>query len=344
MLRRTQSIVFKEEDEPESPPEPAPRRVPEPEPRPDPVISPFVERRRSDRRGMDALRAEALRAVISRVEDRNFGGLRERVSWPSRLKPSRLVLLLVALVAGGLAAYLATQRETAPAPTPAPAAVEVVAAPTAKVLVAATDISVGQKISGASVGWVEWPLSTVNTSYITEEAAPDAIERVSGAVARSGFIAGEPIREEKLVEAAGGFLSAVLGEGKRGVSVMVAAQTASGGFIAPNDHVDVLLTRITDGAQDSDTVLYNVRVIAINSQLGDAGTVRDGQSDQTTFTGSAIATLELDPTEAEVITAASTMGQLSLVLRSAVDTSEPLPEEHRAANQAIRLTSPFWKR
>lgn len=343
MLRRTQSIVLKEENEPEPPaPEAPPRRAPEPEPRPDPVVASFVERRRSDRRGMDALRAEALRAVISRVEDRNFGGLRDRVSWPARLKASRLVLLLVALVAGGLAAYLATQRE-ATAPASAPAAVEIVAAPTARVLVATSQIFVGQRLSDASVGWAEWPLSTVNPQYITEDVAPDAIAEVSGAVARSGFLAGEPIRSEKLVEATGGYLSAVLGEGKRGVSVMVAAQTASGGFIAPNDHVDVLLTRITDGAQHSDTVLRNVRVIAINSQLGDSGTVPGAPSDQATFTGSAIATLELDPTEAEVITAASTMGQLTLVLRSAVDAMEPLQEEHRAANQAIRLTSPFWK-
>ena len=74
---------------------------------------PKPDRRKAERRGMDALRDEALRNVISKVEDRNFGGLRTRVHWGRGMKPSRIVLLLVAVLAGGLAAFLAVQHEPA---------------------------------------------------------------------------------------------------------------------------------------------------------------------------------------------------------------------------------------
>lgn len=336
MLRRMQPIVLNEETEPQPVPPPEPQPSPAPPP-------PFVERRRTERRGMDALRAEALRTVISRVEDKNFGGLRDRVHWRTRMKASRLLLLLIAIVAGGLAAYLATQRDPVVTPAVAQPEPEVVAAPTAKVLVARAEIGIGERLTEASVGWEEWPLSTVHPEYITSEVVPDAVTEMTGSVARSGFLVGEPIRAGKLIEANGGYLSAVLEGGKRGVSVMVNAETAAGGFIAPNDHVDVLLTRMSELGQNSDTILENVRVLAINSRLGDLAAT-EGAADREAFTGSAIATLELDPLQAEVITAASTMGQLSLVLRSSADMAEPLPADRRAANQVIRLTSPFWKR
>jgi len=292
---------------------------------------------------MDALRAEALRTLISQVEDRNFGGLRDKVSWPSRLKPSRLALLAVALVAGGMAAFLALQREPTAVPAAPEPVVEVVAAPTAQVLVARADVGIGQRLTEASVGWEEWPLSSVLPQFITSEAVPDAPVELAGSVARSGILAGEPIRSEKLVDAAGGYLSAVLGDGQRGVSVMVSAEAASGGFVTPGDRVDVLLTRVAEMGQDVDTILSNVQVLAINNRLGQEEAPPDEGPQGDVFTGSAIATLALDPTQAEVITAASTMGQLSLVLRSSAETVEEVPDAARATNQFIRLTSPFWK-
>ena len=346
MLRRNQPIVFSDENEPAPPPRSEPRLQsvpnPPPEPEPRPASEPFIERRKTDRRGMDALRSEALRTIISQVEDRNFGGLRQRMTWPSRLKPSRLALVLVAIVAGGLAAYLVVQHDPVATPTIAEPVVEVVVAPTAQVLVARSDLRIGERLTEASMGWEEWPLSAVHQQYITSDMVPDALTEMSGSVARSAFLTGEPIRAEKLVEATGGYLSAVLGGGQRGVSVVVSAEAASGGFVTPGDHVDILLTRAGEVGQDSRTVLHNVRVLAINARLGEEGAPGEGAESEI-FTGSAIATLGLDPKQAEVITAASTMGQLSLVLRSSADITEPLPAEQRASNQFIRLTSPFWQ-
>ena len=107
MLRRSQSVAFKEASETQDAPRPEPERT----------VIPVVDRRKNDRRGMDALRAEALRTLISRVEDRNFGGLRDRVQWSRGMKLSRMALLLVAVLAGGLAAFLVTQRDPAVTPT-----------------------------------------------------------------------------------------------------------------------------------------------------------------------------------------------------------------------------------
>lgn len=307
-------------------------------------------RRGGERRGMDQLRAEALQAVISKVEDKHFGGLRDQVQWNplrGRMKPSRILLLLVALLAGGVAAYLATQR---PSVQPSPA-METEAPPApvmAKVLVAVEDIGLGQRLTPISVEWQDWPTAAVRPEYITADATPEALTDMSGALARSEIYAGEPIRASKLVRAEDGLLSAVLEPGMRGVSVTVGADAASGGFVLPNDHVDVVLTRLMpSGLQESETILHNVRVLAINARLGETGTTGAPENpDEPTpqvFRDVAIATLALDPVQAEiVINALGNGNKLTLILRSMADFAEPAKAVERNANQAIRMTSPFW--
>ena len=309
-------------------------------------ISPAAERRRGTdrrqggRRGMEALRAEALQSVIARVEDRNFGDLRDRTRWSSGVKPSRILLLVVALVAGGLAAFLAVRRDQVISPAVAAAPTEVVVQEArTQVLVAKADIAIGQRILPDSVEWVDWPRATVRPEFITAEIMPDAVTALSGAVVRHEFFAGEPIRERKLVRSAGGYLSALLDGGTRGVSVTVSAQSASGGLIVPDDRVDVVLTRSTDSDQSSETILTNVRVVAINGQLG----APQGEAQPQAFTDATIATLALDPQQAEVVIAAQARGTLSLILRPAGDVADSEDAARRAANQAIRMTSPFWQ-
>src|SRR3569833_2264973 len=115
-------------------------------------------------------------------------------------------------------------------------------------------------------------------------------------VARVDFVAGDPILSQKLAPAGGGFLSSILDKGKRAVSVTVAAESASGGFVLPNDHVDVVLTRVADVGQDSHTILSDVRVLAINTRLGTgpAGAQPDASQDpgSQAFAATAIAPLE----------------------------------------------------
>lgn len=311
----------------------------------EPASYPKVERRKGERRGMDALRDEALRNIISRVEDRNFGGLREGASWRSRLPLSRIVLLLVAILAGGAAAFLATRGGTAVVQPATQPTIEVVQEARTKILVAKQAIGVGQRLSAASVEWVDWPLAVVRPEYITVEAMPGAVVDMTGSVARAEFFPGEPIRSQKLAQPGQGYLSSVLESGTRAVSVSVAAESASGGFIVPNDRVDVVLTREASTGQIADTILHNVRVLAINARLAGAGPAPESAEidpQAEVFSDVAIATLELDPVEAEVIINATTMGRLALVLRPAVDIDEPGKVEQRATNEAIRMSSPFW--
>jgi pilus assembly protein CpaB len=312
-----------------------------------PTFVPKVERRKAERRGMDALRDEALRNLISRVEDRNFGGLRTGIHrGRGGMKPSRIVLLLVAMLAGGTAAFLAMQRPQAVTQPAVQPIIEVVQEAKTQILVAKEAIGIGQRLSPASVEWAEWPQGAMRPEYITVAAAPGAITDMTGSVARFEFFPGEPIREQKLARPGQGYLSAVLDSGMRAVSVSVAAESASGGFIVPNDHADVVLTIPSAAGKVSETILHNVRVLAINDRLGEAGSTgapaNPDDPRAEIFAAQAIVTLELDPTEAEVIISASALGSLSLVLRSLVDFPEIGRMEERPTNAAIRISSPFW--
>ncbi|HEY0919929.1 Flp pilus assembly protein CpaB [Devosia sp.] len=255
------------------------------------------------------------------------------------MKPSRIVLLLVAILAGGLAAYLATRGDRPVQVVQGPQVV--VEEAKVRVLVAATPIGVGQRLSGETLAWQDWPRGAVRGEYVTSETMPDATTQLAGAVARFEFFPGEPIREQKLVRADQGYLSAVLPKGMRGVSIAVTAASASGGFIVPNDHVDVVLTRPGNVGQISETILHNVKVLAIGDRLGEAGTTGgQGNADNPrseVFSKTAIATLALDPGQAETIINASRVGELSLALRSIADFAETAEAARRTSNQTVRV-------
>jgi pilus assembly protein CpaB len=255
------------------------------------------------------------------------------------MRPSRIVLLLVAILAGGLAAYLATRGGNQP--------LQVVEGPTqvveearTQVLVATAPIGLGQRLSPATVQWADWPEGAVRSGYVTIEAMPDALDQLSGAVARFEMFPGDPITEAKLVRSEQGYLSAVLAKGKRGVSIAVSAESASGGFIVPNDHVDVVLTRPNGSGRISETILSNVRVLAINTRLGETGATGspdDPEAPRAQVFEAAIATLELDPLQGETVINASKVGTLSLALRSITDFAAEGPQVRRASNQAVRM-------
>lgn len=257
------------------------------------------------------------------------------------MRPARIILLLVALVAGSLAAFLVTRGGRTPAPT-TEVVTQVIEEAKAQILVAKAPIGVGERLSSDRVEWQDWPEGALRPEYVTIAAMPDAPAQLTGAVARFEFFPGEPIREAKLVRADQGYLSAVLAPGKRGVSVTVTAASSAGGFVVPNDHVDVLLTTSSAVGQRSEVILSDVRVLAIGKQLGEMGvtggdeTGTEASPTPTTFENSTIATLELDPAEAETLVNASTRGQLSLTLRSVADFNNN-DAGPATANQAVRL-------
>jgi pilus assembly protein CpaB len=233
------------------------------------------------------------------------------------MKSARIIVLAIALIAGGLAAYLASGSSEKPPEAP------VAQLPTVDVLVASGDIGLGQTVGPESLVWQTWTQSTASGSFIRRSDRPQAATELAGSIARAPFIAGEPIREQKLVKANGsGFMAAILPTGMRAVSTEISAETGAGGFILPNDRVDVILSKRThpppnpDGSVPPDIItssvaLANIRVLAIDQ----APKEKDGQNAVLGKT----ATLEVTPSDAEMLARVHQEGTLSLSLRSIAD-------------------------
>jgi pilus assembly protein CpaB len=237
------------------------------------------------------------------------------------MKAARLIVLGVALAAGGVAAMLASgiRQPEAPkvAPPPPPMA-------TVDVLVAKTDLGTGQTVGAGDIGWQTWPAASANATFIKKTDRPDAVKDFVGAIV---LAAGEPIRDPKVVAAqGGGFMAAVLPHGMRAISLDISPDTGAGGFILPNDHVDVLLTRHDKAVEKaggvekfiSETILRNVRVLAVDQ------TVEEKESKKVVI-GKTV-TIELDPHQAELLALSRQLGTLSLPLRSILDSQAPTPE------------------
>lgn len=258
------------------------------------------------------------------------------------MRPARIILVVVALVAGGLAAILVLRGGQAPSTTEI--VTQVVEEAKTQILVAKAPIGVGERLKPENVEWQDWPEGAIRPEYVTVSSMPDAPATLTGAVARFEFFPGEPIREQKLVKSDQGYLSAVLASGMRGVSVGVTAVSSAGGFVVPNDHVDVVLTTATNGGQQSEVVLSNVRVLAIGKRLGELGMSGGDETGEAEtpapepFDNSTIATLELTPPQAETLINASMRGQLSLSLRSIVDFGKTADAQRPAsASQSVRV-------
>jgi pilus assembly protein CpaB len=241
------------------------------------------------------------------------------------MKAARILVLGVALAAGGAAAFLVAGGDEPKPEAPAP----VVQFETTDVLIAKADIGMGTALSSQDLQWQAWPSATTGESYITKKDKPNAIEEMNGAITRAPFTAGEPIREAKLIRANGaaGYMAAILPSGMRAVSTEISPETGAGGFILPNDRVDVILSRRpnNDGKSNaqpsSETILTNVRVLAIDQTV-------EEKNGQRVVVGKT-ATLEIAPRQAESLTQARQMGTLSLALRSLLDASKISEEEER---------------
>jgi pilus assembly protein CpaB len=251
------------------------------------------------------------------------------------MNTARIVVLTIALGAGGVAAYLAREAgDTKPAPTE-PVTQQL---PTVDILVAKADIGLGQPVKQEDLQWQNWPAATASNNFIRRDSKPEAIKDVIGSIARAPFIAGEPIREQKLVKADGsGFMAAILPTGMRAVSTEISPETGAGGFILPNDRVDVILTRRVKNPDSnqpdivtSEIILANIRVLAIDQ----APKEKDGQN---SVVGKTV-TLELKPEQIATLTAGRQAGTLSLALRSIADVNMvEVRTEDRSAKQGVNV-------
>jgi pilus assembly protein CpaB len=233
---------------------------------------------------------------------------------------ARIAVLILAVLAAAAAAWLAssfvgTDVQQVQAPEP-----QIV---TDEVLVAARDLQVGAKVTPGDMRWQTWPTEALASGYVIKDQTPDAMIAMQGALVRSAMMRGEPITNGKVIDTtSAGFMAARLGKGMRAVSVSISPETGAGGFILPGDRVDVIVTHESrnDTGRDSivvsDTVLANVRVLAIDQAFGET----NDDTGEKIAVGKT-ATLELTPKQAETLARSQAMGDLWLSLRSLEDTA-----------------------
>jgi pilus assembly protein CpaB len=230
----------------------------------------------------------------------------------------------VAVAAAGGAGYVAKNMVAAPPPVVIDNGPKAPAIATQDVLVLSGDVPMGSPLEN-NIAWQAWPSDGVNANFITRAAEPDALDKLKGSVARVALYQGEPLRRSKLVGEGQSFMSSILPSGMRAVATSIAADTSAGGFILPNDFVDVIMTRRSDTPGSTgfitETILKNIRVLAIDQ------TIQEGEDGKKTKVGQT-ATLELTPQQAEIITVAQQMAdRLTLALRPITDAQEKVVDE-----------------
>ena len=250
------------------------------------------------------------------------------------MKSTQIMVLALAVAAAGGAGYLALNITGQKPEAPAPQVVER-KLPTRDVLVAAMPIPVGESLTLERLKWQEWPESGLTEGLVvSEENADEILEEYAAKIARVTILEGEPVRLERIVTSDRGYMSAILASGKRAVAVRVSALTASGGFVLPNDHVDLKAIRMSKDGIGVETILSNVRVLAVD-QL-----IEEGPDGSKSVIGDT-ATLELTAEQADQVLRAQgeqaeNIIKLNLVLRSIEDA-----DEAQDANDAKTATRQF---
>lgn len=236
----------------------------------------------------------------------------------------QILIILIAGAAAIGAALMFKQISANPAQVAAPVEetireVEVEVAHL-QVLVASRDLEVGELITPDDMTWANWPEATVNINQFTDQEAPEAMEELTGSVVRTRMYENEPIIPQKIVQKGEtGYMAAILKPGMRAIAVEIRSETGAGGFILPDDRVDVILTHdveIVLGQSRVErpvttTIIENARVLAID-------TIHVQGEGEIAMTGST-ATLELKPKQAELLALGERMGTISLALRAVAD-------------------------
>ena len=229
------------------------------------------------------------------------------------MNTKRLVVLGIALVAATAAALLV--RGMVGGGTPRVEAKIAPAVAMSEVLVANTALQPGQPVTPDQVRWQKWPSSAVDSTFITHDQVASEDEAVKGTVVRIPLVAGQPITTTEIVHAsAAGFMAALLNPGMRAISITITTDSGAGGFILPNDRIDLILTQKYGSDPPrvrARTILEDVRVLAVDQTFKQ-------DKDTKTVIGKT-ATLELTPAQAEQIARAQNQGALSLSLRPLSD-------------------------
>lgn len=218
------------------------------------------------------------------------------------MKSSRALLMIGVSILIALAAVVLASRWIAQQASLA----------TNKVVVAATDINLGTRLTPDMIKLADWPAGSVQKDSF------DDIKLLDTRVTRVSLQRGEPLTETKLAQrGATGGLSAVVAEGKRAMTVRVNDVVGVAGFALPGNFVDILVSTQEEhnktGNNDlsiSKLVLERILVLAVAQEAS--------QNDTKPKVVNAV-TLEVTPEQAEKLDLARSVGQLSLVLRNQID-------------------------
>lgn len=180
------------------------------------------------------------------------------------------------------------------------------------VVVAAAPASLGQAVD----------LSKVQIAYLPPGTIPQGAFSNPGSLASRvlarSVVPGEVILESSLLpEGAQAGLAALLGEKSRAISIQVDEFRGVAGFIQPGSKVDVLSTGNNgNGARTTETVLQNVKVLAVDTKL---------DSNDGTAAAARVVTLEVSPRQAASLTHAESQGSLKLALRNPKNEDDSRP-------------------
>ena len=248
----------------------------------------------------------------------------------------KVALLIGALVIAIVTAVMAKNMFTGAGTQQAAAAPAVPMGP--KVLVARKPLPVGSMIDADSLTYQAWPKELVQGAYYTQGGIDGDPLKMIGMVVRNPVTAGQPITRGTLVGPNDrGFLAAALGPGMRAVTVSVSATSGVAGFVFPGDRVDMMLTQGVEGGGDgpqlkvTETIVRNIRVLATDQRI-EQGKDKDGKA---IAIPSQTVTLEATPRIAEKIAVATSLGQMSLALRSIADNTAEL--ERAVASGEVKV-------
>lgn len=241
------------------------------------------------------------------------------------MRPIVILLIVVALGAAGLTAFLALrflsdlqQQQQAQQTTPEQAVGGV-----EEVLVAARDINPGEVLTDADLRWEQWPKAVIDQRFTLKTTGDDPMGTFRDTMARRAIMLGEPVTQAMIIKQGdAGVTSAVLAPGMRSVTIEVSARQGAAGLILPGDHVDIML--ITDArslasipedvGRDSlsryaaEAILRNAKVIAVNQLLAKEPGTGPGINSSTV-------TLEVTSEDAQRVMVAGQLGTLVLSLR-----------------------------
>jgi pilus assembly protein CpaB len=217
------------------------------------------------------------------------------------MKNSRALIMLAIALLAGLAAVVFASRWL----------LQTSSSGVTSIAVAADDINLGEPLTANMVHTVNWPTDSVPPGSFTD------VKTLEGRVVRTSLARGEPVLDSKLAPiGTKGGLSAVIGEGRRAITVRVNDVVGVAGFALPGNYVDVIVNTQEAANKNetqqsiSKTVLEKILVLAVAQQVS-----RDDTQPKVVNA----VTLEVTPEQAEALDLARSVGTLSLVLRNQID-------------------------